>query len=230
MGSGGGLAALAAAQAIGADGTLVGADISEPLVEFARRRAATQGVTNASFVVVDVQHADLPAPAFDVVMSQFGVMFFDEPVTAFTNIARHVGAGGRIGFACWQPIAVNPWHIANVVGPFLPAAAPPPPGKRPTGPFSLGDAAATTELLASTGWHDIGRVPHSMVVVVARDAIVDDGQLAFMGVPDDRLADAATAVEEHLAQFARDDGRYDLPVAFQIFTGPGPEPGPYSAG
>jgi ubiquinone/menaquinone biosynthesis C-methylase UbiE len=64
VGSGGGVAALAAARIVG-DGKVVGADISAPLVELARRRAAEQRTTNVSFVVADVQQETVPGGPFD---------------------------------------------------------------------------------------------------------------------------------------------------------------------
>ena len=60
---------------------------------------------------------DVPGGPFDVALSQFGVMFFDEPVTAFTNIRAQLLTGGRMAFACWQTADRNPWYIgANVPG------------------------------------------------------------------------------------------------------------------
>ena len=57
----------------------------------------------------DAQVEPLGADRFDVVISQFGVMFFDDPVAAFTNFARATKAGGRLTFVCWRGLADNPW-------------------------------------------------------------------------------------------------------------------------
>ncbi len=57
-----------------------------------------------------------------------------------------------------------------------------------------------------------------MTVAVDRDAIFDDGQLRFLGVTDDRIDDARSAIEGHLARMERPDGRYDAPLAIQIFV------------
>jgi SAM-dependent methyltransferase len=218
VGSGAGLTTLAAARQVESAGEVIGADVSAQLVAFARRRAEADQVSNVSFVVADVQTDPLPAPAFDVAMSQFGVMFFDEPVVAFANIATHVRPGGRLGFACWQPLAVNPWHVTHALGRFVEAPPVPAPSKSATGPFSLGDGERTAQLLGHAGWIDVERSAYQMSVVVGRDAIVDDGQLVFLGVPDDQLTEARAAVETHLAQFEPADGGYQVPLAFQIFT------------
>ena len=108
IGTGGGVAALAAARLVG-DGAVVGADISAPLLELARSRGEAQGAANVSFVVADVQRETVPGGPFDVALSQFGVMFFDEPETAFANIRGQLVGGGRLGFACWRAPDLNPW-------------------------------------------------------------------------------------------------------------------------
>lgn len=96
IGSGGGTATIAAGRLVG-DGAVVGADISAPLVAFAGRRVAAAGAGNVSFVVADVQQEDVPGGPFDAALSQFGVMFFDEPTVAFRNIRRQLVPGGPTG-------------------------------------------------------------------------------------------------------------------------------------
>ena len=152
VGSGGGITAIAAVDRVGPGGSVVGADISAPLVELASRRAADRQIPNLSFCVADVQRDTVPGAPFDVAVSQFGVMFFDEPVTAFANIRRHLAPGGRFAFACWQPIERNPWFLGPALADFALAPPPPAPGKSPTGPFSLSDPERVGEILAGAGW------------------------------------------------------------------------------
>jgi hypothetical protein len=57
-----------------------------------------------------------------------------------------------------------------------------------------------------------------ILVEVDREAIVDDGQLTFLGVPDASFEKARQAVEQHLAHLGGGDGRIRAPLAFQIFT------------
>jgi SAM-dependent methyltransferase len=218
VGSGGGKTAIAASRIVRPDGDVVGADISMRLTELASERAQDAGATNVRFVVADAQRDTLDDRPFDTAISQFGVMFFDEPVTAFTNIARHVARGGRLTFACWQPFDVNPWHPGAATADFLPPVPPPAPGKSATGPFALADAGATTAMLEAAGWSNVVCTPYDMHVQVARDAFVDDGQLAFMGIPESQLPDALAALDAHTRQFDIGNGRYELPIAFQIFS------------
>ncbi len=217
VGSGGGLATAAIAESVGPTGVAVGADVSVPLCELAYERAQQAGVPNASFVVADAQHDEIAGAPFDAAASQFGVMFFDDPRQAFANIRRHVAPGGRLAFVCWQSKEANPWFVGDALAPFV---APPPPalGKRPTGPFSLADPGETTQILAGAGWTDIERHPYEVVVTAERDAIADRDQLVVQGVGPEELDAAWNALQAAIAPLARPDGRYDAPLAFQVFT------------
>ncbi|HEY5272480.1 MAG TPA: class I SAM-dependent methyltransferase [Acidimicrobiales bacterium] len=218
IGSGAGITALEAAKLVGTTGEVVGADISAPLVAFSTRRAQDEDATNIRFVVADVQEEKIPGAPFDVALSQFGVMFFESPRAAFQNIRGHLREGGRLGFACWQVAKNNRWHLSRALAPFVPPPPPPAPGASATGPFSLGDPTYTKGILQDAGFHDIGHTALDLVAIVGPDAIVDEDQLVFLGVTEDRLAAAREAVAAHLAQFARPDGRYDAPLAVQVFT------------
>jgi SAM-dependent methyltransferase len=217
IGSGAGITSIAASGLVGATGEVRGADISAPLVDFSTRRAASENATNIRFVVADVQEDQIPGAPFDVALSQFGVMFFDTPRTAFRNIRGHLREGGRLGFACWQVAENNKWHLSRALGPFLPPPPPPAPGTSATGPFSLGDPARTTAILEDAGFHGVEHTAFDLVADVGPDAIVDEDQLVFLGVTEEQLPEAREAVAAHLTQFVRPDGRYDAPLAVQIF-------------
>jgi SAM-dependent methyltransferase len=197
---------------------VVGADISVQLVRHASGRAAGLGADNVGFVVADVQHDQIPGAPFEVAMSQFGVMFFDRPSAAFANLAAQVTSGGRLGFACWQEVDRNPWHVGHAIRPFVPPPPAPTDGRSPTGPFTLSDQERTAALLAGAGWVDMVRTAHQMTVAVTRDAVVDDDGLDGLGIPEDRRVEAAAAIDAHLAAMDRGDGTYSARLAVQIFT------------
>jgi hypothetical protein len=145
------------------------------------------------------------------------VMFFDQPVVAFANVGAHVRADGRLVFACWQRVNDNPWHVGPVLAPFQAPPPPPIPGRSPTGPFAFGDPALVVELLGSAGWGDVERTGYARTEVVGRTAIVGDEELIFREVAPGDLAVAREAVGRHIDRFERDDGRLEIPIAFQIF-------------
>ncbi len=219
VGSGSARSAIAAAHQVGPLGEVVGADISERLVAVARQRTGAESVTNARFLVADVQTAVVDGSPFDVAISQFGVMFFDESVAAFANVRAHVRVGGRLAFVCWQTIADNPWFVGALLQPFCPAAPSPSLGKNATGPFTLADPEYTRRVLVEAGWSAIERASYRQTVTVDPEALLDDdAYLGYYGVAEDRLAEARAACERRLAPLRRSDGRYDAPLAFQVFT------------
>jgi SAM-dependent methyltransferase len=222
VGCGGGKTSLAAAAVVGADGAVVGADLSTPITALAKRRAAGAGAQNVTFRVVDMQVETVDGGPFDVAISQFGVMFFDEPVAAFANIRAHLRPGGRIAVACWQAMERNPWFFALAIAKLLPPPPAPAPGKSLTGPFSLADPELTTGTLRSAGFVDVQRTAHELAVDVPQDSVVDQAQLGFMGVDADKLDAAQTAVDEYMQQFALGGELLRLPLAVQVFQAVNP--------
>jgi SAM-dependent methyltransferase len=222
VGCGGGKLTLAAAQAVGAQGAVVGADLSESISALARRRAQEASAGNVTICLLDMQTEKVPGGPFDVVVSQFGVMFFDEPVAAFANIRAQLRPGGRIAFVCWQSMERNPWFVFPAIAAFVPPPPAPEPGKSPTGPFTLADVERTTGILDAAGFTRIRQAAHELVVEVPRDTVVDEGQLVFMGVSNERLADAQAAVDEYMQRFVLSPTLLRVPLAFQVFVAVNP--------
>jgi SAM-dependent methyltransferase len=107
IGCGCGETTILAARAAGS-GQALGADLSRIQVAEARRLTAAAGVANARFQVVDAQVHAFQAGIFDVVLSNFGVMFFDDPAAAFANLRKALRRGGRLAFLCWRTRDENP--------------------------------------------------------------------------------------------------------------------------
>jgi SAM-dependent methyltransferase len=222
VGCGGGNLTLAAAAAVGVQGAVVGADLSESLSALARRRAGEAQASNVTICLADMQAEMVDGGPFDVAVSQFGVMFFDAPAAAFANIRAHLRPGGRIAFACWQSMERNPWFVAPAIAEFVPPPPAPAPGKSPTGPFTLSDVERTTAILDAAGFVEIRQAAHEVEVEVPRDALVDEAQLVFMGVSDERLADAQAAVDDYMQRFALSPALLRLPLAFAVFAAANP--------
>lgn len=137
-----------------ARGSALGVDLSSQMIELARRRAAEEGVTNASFLQADAQVHPFDPGAFDVAISRTGSMFFGDPVAAFANLGRALRPGGRLALLTWQPLPLNHWILefsqALAAGREMPA---PPPGA--PGPFSLSDPDRVRAILSSAGFGDV---------------------------------------------------------------------------
>jgi ubiquinone/menaquinone biosynthesis C-methylase UbiE len=83
-------------------GSAVGLDLSGPMLDVARRLAAQAGAANTGFVQGDAQVCPLRRESCDVMISSFGVMFFDDPAAAFARMATALRRRGRLAFLCWQ--------------------------------------------------------------------------------------------------------------------------------
>ena len=154
IGCGTGSTTLAIARRLGARGQCTGIDISEPMLALARTRAAREGST-AQFVRADAQtHVFVPGTA-DLVVSRFGVMFFEDPVQAFTNLRHATAAGGALRCIAWRSAAENPFMTTaeRSAGPLLPDLPP----RRPDGPgqFAFGSESRVRAILEQGGWTDV---------------------------------------------------------------------------
>jgi ubiquinone/menaquinone biosynthesis C-methylase UbiE len=143
------------ARAVGPTGHVLGADISEPLIDSAR----SHRVDNATFVIGDATTYPFKEAAYDLVFSRFGVMFFGDPVAAFKNLRRALKPTGRLVFLAWRTPQENPWgHVPlRAAAPFLPPM--PRPGPEDPGQYSFGDRARVERILKEAGFATPGIAP-----------------------------------------------------------------------
>lgn len=205
VGCGSGATTIAAAR-IAADGDVLGVDLSGPMLDHARARAADAGLTNVAFEQQDAQTASLETGSRDAVISRFGVMFFEDPVAAFTNIAGALAPGGRVSFACWKDIAANEWML--VPGMAVAAHAPlPDPGEPGApGPFAFGDADRVRGVLTAAGLTSVEITSIDDPLLLGGHGTVDEA-VAFLrgtGMAKVLLADAAPDVVERALDAVRE--------------------------
>ncbi len=169
IGCGNGLTSRDAARATGPTGHVLAVDLSGPMLARAEQTAKDEGIGNVRFEQGDAQVYPFDAGAFDVAMSRFGVMFFADPVAAFTNVASAVRPGGRLALLVWQSLAANEWmgamRDALAVGRDLPV---PPPGA--PGPFGLADTGYATGVLTGAGFTDVAFAASEQPFNVGPDA------------------------------------------------------------
>lgn len=158
VGCGCGSTSLAAAAAVAPDGTVLGVDVSAPMLAHADARARAAGAADLRFLQADAQTATLP-DGFDCVLSRFGLMFFSDPGAAFGRLRRALRPGGRLVFVCWQALARNAWMRVplEAVAEVLPLPAAPAPGA--PGPFALADDAHLRALVDGAGFVDVSLQP-----------------------------------------------------------------------
>ena len=130
------------------DASVIGLDISVPMLARAKSEAGNQAITNVDFRVVDVQVEKLAQEEYDFVYSRFGVMFFEDPYEAFKNIFSSIKDEGEISFVCWQDPSLNPWQSLSlqVIKEYLDMPSPPP---RSPGPFAFAEKDYVQNILES---------------------------------------------------------------------------------
>jgi SAM-dependent methyltransferase len=154
IGCGAGTTTLMLAARVGPNGKAMGVDLSGPMLEVAHRRAeAARGP--AQFVQADAAEYAFEKQVFDLGFSQFGVMFFADPVAAFRNIRRALRKRARIAFACWRSPAEHLWSSIpeSAARPFLPE--PPPADPHAPGRFSLRLPDRIKQVLGGAGFYAI---------------------------------------------------------------------------
>lgn len=215
VGCGFGTLALELGRATGPSGGVLGVDLSGPMLEVASARASD--LPHVAFRQADAQHADLDSSPFDAVISQFGVMFFADPLQAFRNIGTALRPGGRIVFTCWQDMGRQPRLMVPLVAALEHI---PPPELDETfwglAAISLADPATIEELLGLAGFTDVSLEP--VVAAEYQGASVADtisfmrqsdfGQVLFAATDPPTAARGWDAVAGALAEHQTLDGVY----------------------
>jgi ubiquinone/menaquinone biosynthesis C-methylase UbiE len=109
IGCGSGTTVFELAAGVGPHGYVLGADIADHSVARARERIAAAGVQHAEAIVADVSVQSFEPNSFDLSFSRFGVMFFSDPIAAFSNVRRAMKPGGRVALAVFRAAADNLW-------------------------------------------------------------------------------------------------------------------------
>jgi SAM-dependent methyltransferase len=166
VGCGGGSQSRALAQRLGAGASVLGVDISGPLLQVARDHAAMSDANLAAmeFVQADASSHAFDAHSFDLVFSRFGVMFFDDPVAAFSNIRTCMNADAGLLFSCWQGLKDNDWLLQPMQAALQFVPAPPPSDPMAPGPFAFADPDRLRSILADSGFADIELQPRSITL------------------------------------------------------------------
>ncbi|HEY4366627.1 MAG TPA: class I SAM-dependent methyltransferase [Steroidobacteraceae bacterium] len=171
VGCGTGATTLAIARALEIRARCIGIDISDPMIAIARTRAQQEG-TGVEFINGDAQlHVFEPA-SLDMIVSRFGVMFFDDPVRAFTNLRRAAKDNAELRFFTWRSPAENPFmttaeRAAAPLLPDIPVRQPDAPGQ-----FAFADRRRVNRILEESGWTGIDIRPVDIPCTFAETELV----------------------------------------------------------
>src|SRR5919107_392372 len=94
LGSGAGADVLISARRVGAGGRAIGLDMTDEMLELARRNAADAGVQNVEFVKGHIEDVPLPDASVDVVISNCVINFSGDKPRVLREAARVLRPGG----------------------------------------------------------------------------------------------------------------------------------------
>jgi SAM-dependent methyltransferase len=207
VGCGSGTTTMLLAERVGPKGSATGIDISKPMLDVAAERVKEAG-SRATFIEADATDHKFAPRSFDLVFSQFGVMFFEDPVATFANLHRALKPGARVAFICWRHPFENPWaHVPeSAAKPFLPPPAPTDPNA--PGRYSFANPDRVKSVLLQAGFHApefekfdasvfAGRTPQE-----AAASAIDSGPLmrTLAEADEETRTKVRAAVEDRLAK------------------------------
>jgi ubiquinone/menaquinone biosynthesis C-methylase UbiE len=217
-----GLVTLRAAQAVGANGEVLGTDISDAMVDACRAAAAQRGIANARFERMEAENMSLPDASFDVVLCALGMMYVTDFAASMREMFRVTKPGGRAISAVWGKRDRCGWaeifpiverRVHSDVCPMF---------------FQLGTGEMQAKLFEAAGFVDVTteRITTTLEYESGEEAYV----AAFAGGPvamaysrfdDATRASAHADYLESIAAFKRGDS-YAVPGEFVVTRGKRP--------
>jgi SAM-dependent methyltransferase len=186
----------------GPDGSVIGVDISEVLLATARTAPAAGPASPVLYLLADAQtHAFAPA-SIDRIVSRMGVMFFADPVAAFSNLLRAAQPGAIFSAVVWRRGAENPWFgipteaALRHLGPI--EADPDAPG-----PLAFANTVRALGLLAAAGWKNGRADPLHVHLETCGSALAAASSVGSLG-PAARIMLAKNATETQRAAILAD--------------------------
>ncbi|MBG9390571.1 class I SAM-dependent methyltransferase [Caenimonas aquaedulcis] len=153
-----------------ADVSIVASDLNQPMLDVAAQRGTARPVT---WRQADAMQLPFPDQSFDVVVCQFGVMFFPDRAKAYAEAARVLRPGGYFVFNAWDRIENNDM-VSTVCGALDELFPQDPPRFMHRGPHGYFDRDVIAGDLARGGLprSDIALVPHTSRAPSANDPVL----------------------------------------------------------
>jgi len=132
---------------------IVATALNQPMLDHASARLSSERIT---WRQADAQALPFEDGSFDVIVCQFGVMFFPDKAKAFSEARRVLAPGGRFLFSVWDRIEENEVTdlISRAVATLFPKD---PPGFLARTPHGYHDLAAISAALRGSGFSAVHR-------------------------------------------------------------------------
>jgi SAM-dependent methyltransferase len=202
VGTGTGIVARLAAPNVGPTGSVVGLDASPAMLSVARAMAAEEGLT-IDWNEGQAEALPYPDERFDLVLSQFALMFFTDRAGALADMRRVLIPGGRVALSVFEGIDRHPFYQA------LDVAIERRLGMSAVGEiFGLGDANALVASLTRAGFRDAVVEPFPITAsfpnpdaFLAGEIDVDTAAIpAMQGLDLDARRDLTAAIQADMAK------------------------------
>lgn len=210
---------LAAAERAGPEGAVTGLDPNPAMLAVARAKPGAVDWREGRAEALPFDDA-----AFDAVVSQFGLMFFDDAPCAFAEMRRVLAPGGRLAVAVFDAIGTAPGY--DVLAKLLDRQCGRQIGDAMRAPFVLGDADRLRDL-AATAFPDAKVTRHEGHVQFPSVADLVETEHACIwtlgGLIDaEQAARLRDAAEHELRPFVRPDGSvaFSMPALIVTATKP----------
>lgn len=194
---------------------IVATDLNQAMLDVAAARGLPARVT---FQAADAQALPFPDGSFDLVLCQFGAMFFPDRIGAYGEARRVLRPGGRFLFNVWDSLAHNPVSalLGDTVASLFPAD---PPSFYRRVPFGYHDTGKIEADLRAAGFADIAIETVSLTSRVdARAAALGLCQGSPMGAEiEARGGDLAAVADAATAALATLDGR-EMPMSAHVVS------------
>jgi ubiquinone/menaquinone biosynthesis C-methylase UbiE len=210
--------ALLAASRVGPAGRIVATDISSRMLDIARERATTFGLTNVEFVEADAERLEFPDGSFDAVLWRWGITDLPDPLDTLLAIRRMLVSNGSFVTAVWdagptaRPLATLATAVAREM---FGLPSPQPEEASPSEPV---EAALAKEMIRA-GFSDVRMEPMTLTLDFActGDCIqyLADVSPLFAALFSDKspgqLAEYGHRLAEKLQQHVTADGGVRIP-------------------
>jgi len=102
LATGTGIVALAAAQAVGVRGTVIGVDISRGMLDQAQQKVRAVGLHMIELIEADVEQVDFEDESFDAIMCSSAFMWLTDIFAMLRRFRRWLKRDGLLAFSCYS--------------------------------------------------------------------------------------------------------------------------------
>jgi SAM-dependent methyltransferase len=225
IGCGCGATTIVAAERVGPDGSVLGVDVSAPMLIRANELAPQEAPVG--FVQGDAMVHHFKAASCDLMISRLGVTYFADPVRGLLNIRNALHSEGRVAFAAWGDLRDNSWALEPLQAAY--DHVPKLPGLPPRAPddFAFAEQDWLEHVVNEAGLRRVRLERCELALDLSGGQGLEGAALSALaigpasraidGQPVEAVATAAAAISKALSRYAK-GAAVPMPAAVWIVT------------